>query len=782
MPNCWKVSLYFLFVVSRLALPVTLHSQTTLTGSTVDKISGEAIPFVNIQVERTSRGVISDLHGHFSIPLQKDDEGLIFSCIGYQSCLIPMDVFPREGKVLMTPMAVKLSDVTVSPDMNPAVGIMKRVVELAPRHNPSSNHNYSCVLYHKMVFSFEKPMPTRQGSPLNDFLLIEGVSEKNNLAPNKHSERMLAGRVSGFKEPSLAFVPAQIQPFTFYDQQVVLLGESYLNPVSHSGLRNYNFILEDTVWDASGDTILYISFFPRKGALGKMLRGTFHIQLPGYVVKTVAASTAQPDAPTTLSIRQNYRRHENGVWFPHELESKLRLSSLASSGSPVVASGRSYVATVNFNPRFERQTFRGPDFSDAGISNHMAFVDQYRHMPLTAADSATMHFMDSLGRRMPLDRLVNFQKELLSGAIPIGRINLEYTRMLGYNDYEGVKTGVGLSTNERLWPRFFVGGYGVYGFGDRQWKYGGHVRRLFKNDGSIRLWGNDDVAETGSFQFLDGYDGSTPELFRSFLPETMDREQAVGGQLNWPLFRNLDGRLELAYAKVAPQIPYPFLMDGEMDVAQGFWKSEVGLKLKWMPRQKQMRNAFGLFRQTSGWPVFWLNATLGTGIEETRFNYLRFETRVHQNFKLQSWTSTDIRYEGAVIEGSHPDAVLYSAMGNRKNFGLEIPFSFATMRPNEFAVNRYQHLFFRHTLMPFGQSSGRFKPEIGLSANAGWSNASDRYRTYGKGYYETGLVVDNLFSVIMIQYGLGVHYRLGSYQLPRQSDNWAINLSIRFAL
>lgn len=782
MPNHWRNILVAILLFCRFFFAIPLMAQSAFSGFTIDRSTGEPLSFVNIQVKGTSRGVISDLQGRFTIALQEGDAGLQFSCVGYQTLFFPVDGFPSDGKVPMMPMDVKLSDVTVSPGMNPAFAVMRRVVEQAPQHNPNLNHNYSCVLYHKMVFSFEKPLPAQGGRVLSDFLLIEGVSEKKNQAPGKHAERMLSGRVSGFKEPSLAFVPAQIQPFTFYEPEVALLGEKYVNPLGQAGLRNYNFILEDTVWDASGDTILYISFFPKRGSLAKTLRGSFHIQLPDYVVKTATASTAQADAPTMLSIRQNYRRHDNGIWFPEELESKLRLSSFAASGGPVVASGRSYVTAVNFHPQFDRRTFSGPDFSDAGISTRAEDVDQYRYMPLTAADSATMHLMDSLSRRLPFDRLVNFQKELLGGAIPIGKVNLQYTRLLGYNDYEGVKTGVGLSTNDRLWPRFFVGGYGVYGFRDRQWKYGGDVRRVFKNDGSFRLWAKDDVAETGSFQFLDGFDASAPELFRNFLPETMDREQAAGAQLKWPLMRNLDGQLEYAYARVSPQMAYPFLVDGELEVAQGFWKSEVGLKLKWMPRQKQMRNAFGLFRQPSGWPVFWLNAAVGTGIEGTRFNYQRFEARVHQTFKLQSWTSTDIRYEGAVIEGSHPDAVLYSAMGNRKNFGLEIPFSFSTMRPNEFAVNRYQHLFFRHTLMPFGQSSGRFKPEIGLSANAGWSNSSDRYRTYNQGYYETGVVVDNLFSVIMIKYGLGVHYRLGTYQLPRQSDNWAINLSIRFAL
>lgn len=484
-----KLAFLFLIICVRFVIADPILSQHIFSGFTIDRATGEALSFVNIQIKGTSQGVISDLQGHFSIELPTDADFLQFSCVGYESTVLSSHSFPPDGKIKLKPIEVRLADVTVSPDMNPAVEVMRQVAERAPMYNPNLNHNYSCVLYHKMVFSFERPQVMQEGSSLSDFLLIESVSEKKNQAPDKHAERMISGRVSGFKEPSLAFIPAQIQPFTFYDQQVALLGERYVNPLGTAGLRNYNFILEDTVWDASGDTILYISFFPRKGTLNKCLRGSFHIQLPGYVVKTVTASTAQSDAPTTLSIKQNYRRHENGVWFPGELESKLRMANLAAASGPVVASGRSYVTGVNFNPEFGRGTFSGPDFSDAGISNRAEDVANFRYLPLTAADSATMLLLDSLSRRVPFDRLVTFQRELINGAIPVGKINLQYSRLLGYNDYEGFKTGLGLRTNERLWNHFFVGGYGVYGFHDREWKYGADLRRVFSNDGFVQLWG-----------------------------------------------------------------------------------------------------------------------------------------------------------------------------------------------------------------------------------------------------------------------------------------------------
>ncbi len=753
-------------------------SQSVLKGVTSDSSTGQPLPFVNIQIKETTRGTISDLQGFFSLQLT-GNEVLQFSCVGYKTLQTDAGVLVQNGKVALTPKPVNLAAVTVTPGMNPAVGVMRKVVENAPLHNPDINFDYRSILYHKMVFSFEKPRLAGLDGKSADFLLIESVSEKNNKAPSQHSERMISGRVSGFKEPSLAFIPAQIQPFSFYSSQISLLGENYVNPVSPSGLRHYNFILEDTVWTDKSDTILYISFFPRRGTMAKALRGSLHIQVPNYVVRTVAAATAHDDAPIMLSILQNYRQHENGVWFPEQLESRLRLTSPALN-SPVIAVGKSYVATVDFEPQFDRKSFAGPDFSDEGITADGPEVGKYRMVPLTASDSAVITLLDSLSRHRSLDEVIALQRDLLRGYLGMGKINLDIRKLIGYNDFEGFKAGVGLETNDRMWKRYTLGGYAVYGFGDREWKYGGNITRNLKNEGYLRLWGHDDVAETGAYSFLAGSESGTYEYLGSFLAETMDRSIGGGVKLKMQLARNLEGLLEYSYSDVKPQIPYLFFDDINPWVAAPYVNHEVGAKLKWTPGQRQVKNVFGLFRQPANMPVFWLNVAAGRGNGD--YDYRKAEMRIHQDIRLQSWSITGLRAEAGIIEGTYHDALLYSVMGTRKKLGLEIPYSFATMRPNEFAVSEFANIHLRHSMMPFTHSAGKLKPEISLMGAAGWSNKSVLYRTYHRGYYETGVAIDNILNLVVVKYGFGVHYRIGPYRHSHECDNWAFNLSVRMAL
>lgn len=169
MPNHRRNILVAILLFCRFFFAIPLMAQSAFSGFTIDRSTGEPLSFVNIQVKGTSRGVISDLQGRFTIALQEGDAGLQFSCVGYQTLFFPVDGFPSDGKVPMMPMDVKLSDVTVSPGMNPAFAVMQRVVEQAPKHNPNLNHDYSCILYHKMVFSFRETRASPRGACVERF-------------------------------------------------------------------------------------------------------------------------------------------------------------------------------------------------------------------------------------------------------------------------------------------------------------------------------------------------------------------------------------------------------------------------------------------------------------------------------------------------------------------------------------------------------------------------------------------------------------------------------------
>ena len=69
--------------------PAAIMQQNRITGTVTDK-NGNPMPGVNIMVEGTSIGSISDINGKYSIEVQNANNVLNFSFIGYVSQKVPV--------------------------------------------------------------------------------------------------------------------------------------------------------------------------------------------------------------------------------------------------------------------------------------------------------------------------------------------------------------------------------------------------------------------------------------------------------------------------------------------------------------------------------------------------------------------------------------------------------------------------------------------------------------------------------------------------------------------
>ncbi len=102
----------FLLILSVIFFTCTrLFAQTVVQGKVLDKITREAIPHANIQVQGTDRGVQADGSGHFSISLG-EKETLLISAVNYET----QEIHPREHSIAaaLAPSSNKLQEVVVS--------------------------------------------------------------------------------------------------------------------------------------------------------------------------------------------------------------------------------------------------------------------------------------------------------------------------------------------------------------------------------------------------------------------------------------------------------------------------------------------------------------------------------------------------------------------------------------------------------------------------------------------------------------------------------------------
>ena len=84
----WKSGVLSLLLLG-FALSVTFAQQRTVTGNVTSEDQG-ALPGVNIVVQGTTQGAVTDGQGNYSISVPGDDAILVFSFIGYSSQAVPV--------------------------------------------------------------------------------------------------------------------------------------------------------------------------------------------------------------------------------------------------------------------------------------------------------------------------------------------------------------------------------------------------------------------------------------------------------------------------------------------------------------------------------------------------------------------------------------------------------------------------------------------------------------------------------------------------------------------
>jgi TonB-linked SusC/RagA family outer membrane protein len=107
MKTIYKKLLFLL-----LLLPFSILAQNTLSGTVLDKSSGQPIPGVNVNVQGSTNGVSTDFDGKFQLPNAKKGAKIVFSFIGYKNTVINYDA-QKSVTVSLEEDANQLSEVVI---------------------------------------------------------------------------------------------------------------------------------------------------------------------------------------------------------------------------------------------------------------------------------------------------------------------------------------------------------------------------------------------------------------------------------------------------------------------------------------------------------------------------------------------------------------------------------------------------------------------------------------------------------------------------------------------
>ncbi len=808
----------FLLLLFCITSPKSVAQSVQVTGRVIDFETRDALAFVNIQVNEGPEGCISDIDGRFSVRSSVPVYKLKLSYIGYELLEYIIDDSNKSLLIRLQKTAYELSEIVIKPGINPAHRIIGEAIASRVINDHEHLPSFTYTSYEKTVFGPETDSipPIDSIEDIDTYLkvkeffrkqhlfLMESVVKRSFMFPTDNYNKVIASRVSGFSDPLFVFLISQLQSTSFYKEVIKIVSSNYINPLSNGCFNKYYFEIQDTIIEPYPyDTTYVISFRPLLNTHFEGLKGSISISTNGFAIRNVIARPAVDEGMISVKIQQSYDFVNGWHWFPVQLNTDLvfktmeiNIDSTHSRSLKIMGRGKSYITDVNLNPKLRRNQFGvfEVDVQHDAYSQPDEIWNNYRVDSLTLREQMTYQVIDSLGKAKNFDRRTNKLNTLMTGSLTIGYIDLYLDNLFRVNHHEGFRTGLKLSTSNKVSNWFKIGGYGAYGFKDKEWKYGADGKVIFDpfRNFNLKAAFYDDVDEAGADdKFVQDRNLLNPERFREIMVVRMDHTRCYEARISSRLLKymTLDAGVS-AYNRV-PLYDYDFVVNSSEDIevtSSDFSFSEVSLLMRYAYGEKFMKNTRSILSLGTIYPIIQFSAIHGfNNWLNGQYEYNRFDLKISKSFFFRYVGTTSFTFQGGLIDRDVPYVNLFNAKASFRPFTLYSPGSFATMRMDEFVSDRYASLFISHNFGKLLFRSKYFSPEPELVTNLGIGSLShpethlnEDIKSFEKGYFESGIAINKMLRLGLTDVGFAWFYRYGPYSLPTANENMAWKITFQF--
>ena len=409
-------------------------------------------------------------------------------------------------------------------------------------------------------------------------------------------------------------------------------------------------------------------------------------------------------------------------------------------------------------------------------------------------EKATYALFDSLGEPLDIGKSIGGLGKLSQGQLPVYVADVNLEELIKVSDFEGLRINLNAATNQRLSPYFSLQGY--YGLSTRDPVTKGGMAI------TINPWKNEkwmlhanyrnDLHEPGEIRYDFDKRQFKEEGNYSFRLPRFDREEsfrlAVFSQaIKW----HYSG---ISYAQKAYNPTYSYTHQSaraEEQATNGnpsFRFNEYTLGWRWS--YGELFNKIGGERipRPSNYPHLWAQVNYLSSSDNNAYSILKATFKVQYQLKTVGFGRSFFKLHVGIMDSEAPYFLLFNGRGSLRNPSFVVPNSFETMGINEFFSQGFAHLFFNHWLGRLPIKSKWFRPSLRFTQNMGWGRAIGRerhegvsFRSMHRGYYESGMVIDNAFIIgdkSGIGLGGGIFYRYGPYQNADAWQNWVIKQSL----
>lgn len=807
-----------ILILSLIILNLNQNTEAQIKGVIVDKKTKLPIAFASVIYGKPphQKAVISDSHGKFEIKDKNTPLADInVSCIGYLPVKVNGETVLQSGKlyVELEVTNADLAELTVTPENNPAIRIVKAALQnkMMNNHLHYDKYSYSCY------FKTNIDIKLSEKANRQDSVKIEKSKQFQDKIPfvseciinslksgSKTENKIIAHKTAGINDPLLVHTFATLFHYSisFYENNVSLFGlpngdnslqTKYVSPLASNGLKLYNYDLENTILE-TGDSIFIISFAPKKNSTFNALRGKMYISSNKYAIKNIMVEPSD-NGLIGFKFKEDFELINN-KWFPIRLDEEIgwvkQKVNNQLNAYPVYLI-TSIISNVNYEPDIPAK-FSGIERVSVATpirkTENDSLINIMRNEPLSFREISGYHYLDSIGKVKHLDLWTKKLPDLLSGMLPVSFVDLKYPKLIGYNKYEGWRPELNLTTNKLLSDYLSLNGFIAYGTRDKAIKYGGELSfHIKEKDLYVALSHKNDLKETGADQDPDNK--SFHHFLRNYMGYRFDHYTEEKIESGFRIMRYLRANAGISIRKISPEYAYTY----KGNTLNNFRADEISLSLRY--GYKEEMTTLGRLREATyeGNPV--ISVTYKRGIrmfsgESLRYN--KFESSVDYTFYNGTIGLSKFRLAGGYIDRSVPYGILFTGEGSKnKDFSVTINNSFQTMEPYEFLSDTYFDLFFSHNFGSLLSAGNKFKPQFIVVQNTGWGRLKKPedqgidFQQKNKTYLESGLIINNIIKINYMNFfyigaGAGIYYRYGYSAKDKVRDNVALKLSLTLNL
>ncbi len=779
-----------------------LYSQETIiTGRIIDSDTKEPLEYVNIIIDGTHIGTVSDDKGYFNIETNNTGTGYLnISFIGYEP--LKIKISDSNDNILLTPDASVLNEVVVVGDdtkENPAHYILKRIRKNHKKYSLEQGRTYRYKKYDKVRFDLYDPDSTlKHLGPFRQFdqlqsrkykkgkytyvplLLIEEIYQVyGQTSPPRKNEILEASNTSGFKSNKSVsmYVKELYLDYDVFDNSVVLFNKKFVSPLSKRALMTYKYAIVDSAM-YEGNRIYKIQYFPRRKK-ELTFEGSFWADTTKYIVHSIdmkATKGFSVNFVNNIHIYQDFKQVKKNLYT-------IVKDSLSINFSPFkqyeLIGAEAVKVTTYYDQDVDKMNPISLGAYDVDLEKRDTLYNlsnndwiKIRPVNLQSADSDIYAMHEDLAHDRKFVRYKKLGEMLSSGWINYGVIDYgPYYNVVGYNSVEGVRLQMGARTYFSRDDRWRLGGYTAYGFGDKDFKYGLGFSYLISNNHRwiVSLGIKDDLEQRGVL--LSQENSVYSKNFASSIFTVGDNSKLTNTVsyrvgLEMEAVKNFRIKLSTKYDYMTSIAGFNMsYKDPITGVEQNSLKDfQVQLSFIYTPRRKEI--GYGVDRDfiTNWHPTLRLKYIRGiAGFLDSRFNYDKVKFYYRQPFLTGFFGKTIMITEFGKTFGTVPLQLMDIIPGNQ-TIGIEENM-FSLMDYYEFVSDTYATLHIDHHFNGRIMNKIPLFNRLDLRATAGfrglWGEISNPeniainssevdYLAPSNGYFEYSAGIENIFKVLRV--------------------------------